>query len=155
MVAAMCLASASALAGVQAQQEAGVAVGHATLIAADRTVVLDGASAAGAHAIRLQDAQGGVVREVDLLAFLPASYVHNLPREGEALRWWRTAKLDAARQQVFFSVPAPGSGAGATGPGLEFSIDLRDGSLRTAQIREYLAAVDASRALDEQAVAAR
>jgi hypothetical protein len=153
MLAALCLASASALAGVQAPQEAGVAAGHAILAGADRRLILDGSSAEGAHALRLEDAQGKVVREVDLGAFLPASYVHALPREGAALRWWRTAKLDAAAQQVWFRVPVPA--AGANGPELEFSIDLRDGSVRTAQIREYLAAVDAARALDQQAVAAR
>jgi hypothetical protein len=155
VLAALCLASASALAGVPAPVAPGVAAGHAMVIGADHKVVFDGASVDGVHALRLEDAQGRVVREVDLLAFLPASYVHVLPREGESLRWWRDAKLDVAQQEVRFSVPVPGSAAGANGPALEFSIDLRDGSVRTAQIREYLAAVDASRALDQQAVAAR
>jgi hypothetical protein len=157
MLAALCLASASALAGVQvsapAQAATGVAAGNAILSGADRRLILDGSSAEGVHALRLEDAQGKVVREVDLGAFLPASYVHALPRDGASLRWWRTAKLDAAAQQVWFRVPVPA--AGANGPELEFSIDLRDGSVRTAQIREYLAAVDAARALDQQAVAAR
>jgi hypothetical protein len=153
MLAALCLASASALAGVQAPVGPGVAAGNAILAGADRRLILDGSSEEGAHALRLEDTQGNVVREVDLTAFLPASYVHALPRDGASLRWWRTAKLDAATQQAWFRVPVPA--AGANGPALEFSVDLRDGSVRTAQIREYLEAVDAARALERQAVASR
>jgi hypothetical protein len=48
---------------------------------------------------------------------------------------------------VEFSVLVPGSPAGAAGPSLRFSVDLRDGSVRTTQIREYLAAADRARTL--------
>ena len=152
---ALCLASASALAGVQMQAGQVVAGGHAMVAGAEGRVVFDGSSAAGAQALRIEDAKGALVRQVDLAAFLPASYVHALPRDGEGLRWWRDATLDEAQHQVLFRVPVPGSASGATGPALQFSIDLRDGSVRTAQIREYLAAVDESRKLGAPSVAAR
>jgi hypothetical protein len=126
----------------------GVALGDATLVDGDRRLVLAEGSADGAHALRLQDAQGNVVRELDLAAFLPAAYVRALPRGEAGLRWYRDAKLDRGAHRVDFSVPAPGSEAGTTGPELRFSIDLRDGTVRTEQIREYLAAADQARILE-------
>ena len=126
----------------------GVAFGDATLADGDRQLVLADGSADGAQALRLQDAQGRVVRELDLGDFLPAAYVRALPRGDHGLQWYREAKLDREAHRVDFSVPAPGSEAGTTGPELHFSIDLRDGTVRTAQIREYLAAAEQARILE-------
>lgn len=144
VAAALCLAGAPAFSALPAP---GVASGGATLVDGGRQVSLARANEDGRHALRLQDAQGRIVRELDLAGFLPAAYVQALPRDDRGLRWWREAKLDRANHRVDFSVPVPGSAAGATGPALHFSIDLRDGAVRTAQIREYLAAADRARAL--------
>ena len=116
-----------------------------------RVVVFD-----GGHAIVVEDAQGKVVRALELDEFLPAAYVRALPRNAEGLAWRRDAFFEDGQSRVEFSVAAPGSAAGASGPALAFSIDLADGRVRTSQIREYLAAADAARALDVgKAVAAR
>ena len=144
MAAGLCLAGAPAFSAMPAP---GVAPGDATLVDRGRQVSLAPAADDGRHALRLQDAQGRVVRELDLAAFLPAAYVHSLPRDDRGLQWWREAKLDRANHRVDLSVPVPGSAAGASGPALHFSIDLRDGTVRTAQIREYLDAADQARAL--------
>jgi hypothetical protein len=125
----------------------GVARGDTAFADGERRVVFDGRSADGAQSLRLTDAQGRVVRELDLGDFLPEAYVRALPRKDGELQWWREAKLDRASHQVEFSVPAPSSTPGATGAALRFSIDLRDGAVRTAQIREYLAAADQARLL--------
>jgi len=101
----------------------------------------------GGDAIVLHDAQGAVVRELDLGQFLPAAYLQSLPRDARGLHWRRGAKLAGAQDSVEFSVALPGSSAGASGPSLRFSVDLRDGSVRTTQIREYLAAADRARTL--------
>jgi hypothetical protein len=105
-------------------------------------LVFDQVSPQGEHAIALRDAQGRLVRELDLGEFLPAAYIHALPRGADGLHWRSAAEMAGGLAE--FSVPAPGEGGGA----LRFSIDLRDGSVRTAQIREYLAAADAARALE-------
>ena len=144
---AMCFASAVAVAGEQAGAiraddgrqlvfEQGVAVG------------------AGKPAMLLRDAQGRIVREVDLRVFLPAAYIHALPRDEARLHWLREARL-VGQGRVEFTVPTPGSAAGASGPALHFSIDLRDGSVRTAQIRNYLAALDEARAMEAATTLAR
>lgn len=109
----------------------------------------------GQHAIRLRDAQGRLVRDLDLGVFLPAAYVSALPRGEARLHWLRQFKSVAGEDRVEFTVPTPGSAAGVTGPALHFSIDLRDGSVRTAQIREYLAALDEARALEASTTLAR
>jgi hypothetical protein len=137
VVAALCLAVAPAMAGEQGVE----------IAAKDgRRVVFDEGTADGRHALQVRDAKDQVVREVNLGEFLPAAYIQALPHDANGLRWRREAKL-AGQDRVEFTVAKPGSDAGATGPALRFSIDLRDGSVRTAQIREYLAAVDLARAL--------
>jgi len=144
VAAALCVAGAPAFSSMPAP---GVAAGDATLVDGGRQVSLARADEDGRHALRLQDAQGRIVRELDLAGFLPAAYVQALPRDDRGLQWWREAKLDRANHRVDFSVPVPGSAAGASGPALQFSIDLRDGAVRTTQIREYLVAADQARAL--------
>lgn len=129
-------------------------VGQGSALLADdgRLLVFGDAAADGDHAMLLHDARGRVVRELDLGDFLPAAYVQAIPRGDGGLQWRREAKFARGQARVEFSVPTPGSAAGATGPALRFSIDLRDGAVRTAQIREYLAA--AGRARQFGAVAA-
>jgi hypothetical protein len=87
------------------------------------------------------------VRELDLGQFLPAAYLQALPRDEHGLHWRREAKLADAQDAVEFGVVVPRSSAGANAPSLRFSLDLRDGSVRTTQIREYLAAEDQARTL--------
>jgi len=103
-------------------------------------VALDAETADGAHAIRVFDAQGKLVRDVALGDFLPKDFVAVLPHEGQGLHWLGQAKL--AEGAVEFSVAVPEAPAA-----LHFSIDLRDGVVRTSEIREYLAAADQARAL--------
>jgi hypothetical protein len=142
---ALCIASAAAFAGAPAPAN-GVAPESAMLAQDGRRLVFGEAAEDGARAIQVYDAQGRIVRELALGDFLPAAYVRALPRGEAGLQWRREARL--VGEQVEFSVPTPGSAAGATGAALSFSIDLRDGAVRTAQIREYLAAADEAMALE-------
>jgi hypothetical protein len=112
-----------------------------------RLVIFADAASDRGDAIVLHDARGRVVRELDLGLFLPTAYVQALPRDEGGVHWRREAKLAGAQDSAEFSVAVPGSTAGASGPSLRFSIDLRDGSVRTAQIREYLVAADRARTL--------
>jgi len=109
-----------------------------------RLLAFDEGSAEGEHAIALYDAEGRLVRELALTDFLPRAYVHALAQDASGLHWRNEAAI-AAQDSVEFSVPVPAAGAGT--PALQFSIDLHDGLVRTAQIREYLAAADAARTL--------
>ena len=118
-----------------------------SIAASDRELVFEDATTTGEKAIVLRDAQGHVIRELDLGEFLPAAYVQALPRNEHGLFWRRESKLVDAQDSVEFSVPTPGSEVGANGPALRFSIDLRDGSVRTSQIREYIDAADQAREL--------
>jgi len=115
-----------------------------------RSVSFDEQAMDGAHAIRVQDRQGHILRELTLADFLPAAYVRVLPRGESGLRWLRGATLDRAQHRVDFKVAAPAGDAA-----LAFSIDLRDGRVRTAQIREYLAAANAARELESATPIAR
>jgi len=130
--------------GVLSQEPA---AGNALLADDGRLLSFGEGAIDGGGAIVLHDAQGRIVRELDLGQFLPAAYVQALPRDEAGLHWRRAAQLAGAQESVEFAVAAPGSAAGATGPALRFSIDLRDGSVRTAQIREYLVAADRARML--------
>ena len=115
----------------------------ATPVETGRRVDFDGAID-GSHAIRLLDERGALVRELHLADFLPAEFVDALPREQGRLRWMHGAARQATPDSVDFVVDVPGAVDGAV---LHFSIDLRDGLLRTTQLREYLAAADRARAL--------
>jgi len=133
---ALGLAGTPALAGTAAAPEPAQ-----VLAAADgHRLVFDEGSMAGEHAIALYDAEGKLVRELALGDFLPADYVHALSRGGKMQ--WRSDAAVAAQDAAEFSVLVPGGA-----PALQFSIDLRDGVVRTSQIREYLAAADAARTL--------
>ena len=145
MALALGIASAGAFAGVPAPALS-VAPESAMLAQDGRRLVFGDAADDGSHAIQVYDAQGRIVRDLALGDFLPAAYVHTLPRGETGLQWRREAQL--VGDNVEFSVPTPGAVAGATGPALSFSIDLRDGAVRTAQIREYLAAADEAMALE-------
>jgi hypothetical protein len=150
VAAVICITSVSA-AALAVTPEAAAQTGTAISAADGRKVLFD-----GEHDIVVQDAQGKVVRALELVEFLPPAYVRALPTGEGKLQWRREAKFADGQERVEFSVPMPGSAAGATGPALSFTIDLGDGRVRTAQIREYLAAVDAARALEkDRAVAAR
>ena len=137
--AAVCLASATAWASAPAATQAKVF----ELRAADGGLVsFDDGTTGGEHAIRLYDAQGTLVRELALVDFLPADYVRALPRDDSGLQWRRDAKLAPSQAAVDFSVAVPGADEA-----LDFSIDLRDGVVRTSQIREYIAAAEQARTL--------
>lgn len=153
---ASCFATGLALAATQATAPSQVldspAQGSELLADDGRKLVFgDG----NEHAIRIHDAQGRLVRERHLADFLPAAYVHSLPRGEQGLQWLRQAKLVQGQDRVEFSVLVPGSAPGATGPALIFSIDLRDGGVSTAQIREYVAALDHARALEARVALSR
>jgi hypothetical protein len=112
------------------------------LVSADgHKLVFDEASVSGEHAIALYDASGKLVRELALGDFLPADYVQVLARDSRL--HWRSEAAVAAQQSADFSVSLPGASPGS----LHFSIDLRDGLVRTSEIRAYLAAADAARSL--------
>jgi hypothetical protein len=143
VVATIGLAVAPAFASAPASQMAGEGVYAGEM----GNVAFNGDSAQGEHAIRLFDAQGRLVRDVDLGDFLSKDYVAALPGDSNGLQWRRGTKL--AKDAVEFDVAVPGAADAA----LHFSIDLRDGLVRTAQIREYLAATDQARA--RAAIAAR
>jgi hypothetical protein len=132
---ALGLAIAPAFAGTE------VAPAQVLVSADGHKLVFDEASISGEHAIALYDANGKLVRELALGDFLPADYVHVLARDGQL--HWRADAAVAAQDSADFSVPVPGADAGS----LHFSIDLRDGLVRTSEIREYLAAADAARSL--------
>src|SRR5687768_14169355 len=51
-------------------------------------------------AIRIHDAQGRMVRERQLADFLPAAYVHALPRGEHGLQWRRAAKFVDGQDSV-------------------------------------------------------
>jgi hypothetical protein len=138
---AVCLAVAPALAALP---EAAAVSGDALRSADGHALAFDDAATTGEHAIRVYDAQGKLVRELDLADFLPREYVQALPRDAAGLHWRREVHLVDA-QQAQFSVPVPGAAEG--GDALQFSIDLQDGTVRTSQIREYLAAADQAREL--------
>jgi hypothetical protein len=112
-----------------------------------RLLIFADAAAGRGAAIVVHDARGRLVRELDLGLFLPPAYVQSLPRDESGVHWRRDATLAVAQDRAEFSVAVPGSAAGATGPALHFSIDFRDGRVRTAQIREYLVAADRARTL--------
>ena len=137
--AAVCLASATAWASAPAATQAKVFEARA---GDGRLVAFDDGTTGGEHAIRVYDAQGKLVRELALADFLPADYVRALPRSESGLQWRRDAKLAPSQASVDFSVAVPGEGEA-----LSFSIDLRDGVVRTSQIREYLAAADQARTI--------
>lgn len=124
-----------------------IAAGSALLADDGRLLILDEGARDGGDALVLHDARGRIVRELDLGQFLPTAYVRSLPRDERGLHWRREARFAGTQDAVEFSVAAPGSAAGGTGPALRFSIDLGDGSVRTAQIREYLVAADRARTL--------
>jgi hypothetical protein len=109
-----------------------------------QSLAYDDAATGGEHAIRVYDAQGKLVRDLDLADFLPREYVQALPHDAAGLHWRREVHLVDGKQAEF-SVPVPGAAEG--GAALQFSIDLQDGTVRTAQIREYLAAADEARHL--------
>jgi hypothetical protein len=138
---AVCLAVAPALAALP---EAAAMPQDALRSAYGQSLAFDDASTAGEHAIRVYDAQGKLVRDLDLADFLPGEYVRALPHDAAGLHWRREVHLVDA-QQAEFSVPVPGAAQGAQA--LSFSIDLQDGTVRTSQIREYLAAADQARRL--------
>lgn len=144
--AAMCLACGSALGSATAVSPAAAPAAAGAgqeLVAEDgRRLAFDDSAADGGHAIRVYDAQGKLVRELDLADFLPKEYVGALPHDAAGLHWRREAAV--TKDAVEFSVPVPGS---TEGQALQFSVDLDDGLVRTAQIREYLAAADQARAL--------
>jgi hypothetical protein len=148
-VAAVCLGSASALAGAPVvAPPAGAVVAQEFLVTADgRRVAFDDTVLDGARAIRLFDANGALVRELDLIDFLPGEFVAALPRTGGHLRWRGAAVFAASQDSLEFSVRVPGASGDAQAAPLLFSIDLQDGLVRTSQIREYLAAADRARAL--------
>jgi len=139
--AAICVAVAPAFAAAPATQ-----VQEGQVFAdSGRMVAFHEESAAGEHAIQLFDAQGKLVRDLALGDFLPKDYIAALPHDASGLHWRGATK--ATGEVVEFDVASPGAGA------LHFSIDLRDGLVRTAQIREYLAAADQARASAVHAVA--
>jgi len=132
---ALGLAIAPAFAGTEA-------VPAQVLVSTDgHKLVFDEASLSGEHAIALYDANGKLVRDLALGDFLPADYVRVLARDGQL--HWRGDAAVAAQDSADFSVSVPGANAGP----LHFSIDLRDGLVRTSEIREYLAAADVARSL--------
>jgi hypothetical protein len=132
----LCLAGAPALAGTEAAPAQ-------VLVATDgHRVVFDEASASGERAIALYDAGGKLVRSVALGDFLPRDYVQVLAHDAGGLHWRGDAAV-AAADSAQFSVAVPGPGAEA----LHFSIDWRDGRVRTSEIRQYLAAADTARRL--------
>ena len=143
VAAALSLACASALAVVPAVSPEAPAAAGQVLVADDgRRVSFDDSAIDGGHAIRVFDAQGKLVRELDLADFLPKDYVGALVHDDGGLQWRRDASLSAGMDAAEFSVAVPGAAADS----LHFSIDLRDGVVRTSEIREYLAAADAVRA---------
>ena len=139
---ALSLACASALAVVPAVSPASSAAAGVVMVGeGGHRVAFDDSAVDGAHAIRLFDAQGELLREMDLADFLPGDYVGAIARTEAGLQWRRASGLSPTKDAVEFSVAVPGSEADA----LHFSIDLRDGVVRTSEIREYLAAADAVR----------
>lgn len=138
---AVCLAVAPALAVLP---EAAATPQDVLKSAYGQSLAFDDATTGGEHAIRVYDAQGKLVRELDLADFLPRDYVQALPHDAAGLHWRREVHLVDA-QQAEFSVTLPGAAEG--GDALHFSIDLQDGTVRTEQIREYLAAADQARSL--------
>jgi hypothetical protein len=106
-----------------------------------RMVAFNEESVLGKHAIQLFDAQGKLVRDLSLADFLSKDYIAALPSDAAGLHWRRDTKL--VGDAVEFDVVVPG----AEGASLHFSIDVNDGLVRTAQIREYLAAADQARSL--------
>ena len=139
---ALSLACASALAVAPAAPQADAADGVVLVGEDGHRVAFDDSNVDGAHAIRLFDAQGKLVREMDLADFLPKHYVGALAHDEGGLKWRREASLAEGEDAVEFSVAVPG----ASEDSLHFSIDLRDGVVRTSEIRKYLAAADATRA---------
>jgi hypothetical protein len=106
------------------------------------------------YAIQVFDARGQFVRELALADLLSKDYVDALRRGAGGPEMRFEARPAGTQDSVEFSLPFPGAAAGSREPRLRFSIDLRDGRIRTTQIREYLAAVDQARTL-ATAMAAR
>ena len=142
VVVALSLACASALAVAPAVSPEASAAAQVLASADGRRVAFDDSAIDGGHAIRVFDADGKLVRELDLADFLPKHYVGALAHDDGGLKWRRGASLAADKGAVEFSVAVPGADEDA----LHFSVDLQDGVVRTSEIREYLAAADAARA---------
>jgi hypothetical protein len=117
------------------------AAGQVLLDDGGHLLAFDDATREGEHAIVLYAASGQLLRAVDLGEFLPQDYLRALPRDAGILHWRGATAPTAAQAVAVFDVAAPGGGA------LRFSIGFDDGLVRTAQIREYLAAADQARAL--------